>query len=373
MTTQRQIDANRLNSLKSTGPTSIEGREISRRNALKHGLSGKGIVLPEKEAEVIAQRKAEWKESFRPENELDVWLVEQVAVASVQVERCQAQEDVLREQYAGRVADHWEADRRLAAEILAEGLSKKPSLVIRQLERTPQGCDCLIERWEALGLILEHKGDWTEKQRSLALDLLGTPPELRDGPTKLDPRPGTEAKAHRAAIVAVEVKRLTHAKTALAASDTAERAAAATGVEYDVPRPLALLRRYLRSCQYRLRWALNQLRHGKPGRAGRPAAGPSPIDLGLTDEEDPAALFAALDPRSQAALSEFGALDRLMSEPPPPPPLASPAAPPPVVKPAPAPEPCPERRPAVRCVSYPDHCFVPISATSPTPAPTARR
>ena len=44
MASIRQIEANRLNAQKSCGPRDTER---SRRNALKHGLAGRGIVLPE--------------------------------------------------------------------------------------------------------------------------------------------------------------------------------------------------------------------------------------------------------------------------------------------------------------------------------------
>ncbi len=41
MASQRQIDANRRNAQRSTGPKTQAGRERSRLNALKHGLSRK--------------------------------------------------------------------------------------------------------------------------------------------------------------------------------------------------------------------------------------------------------------------------------------------------------------------------------------------
>jgi hypothetical protein len=39
MTSFRQFEANRRNALRSTGPKSLEGKRISRRNALRHGLT----------------------------------------------------------------------------------------------------------------------------------------------------------------------------------------------------------------------------------------------------------------------------------------------------------------------------------------------
>ena len=47
MASQKQIDANRLNAQKSTGPTSEEGKNKSRLNAKRDGLTGQVITLSE--------------------------------------------------------------------------------------------------------------------------------------------------------------------------------------------------------------------------------------------------------------------------------------------------------------------------------------
>ncbi len=44
MTSPRQIEANRLNALKSTGPTSANGKHVSRRNALRHGFAAETVL-----------------------------------------------------------------------------------------------------------------------------------------------------------------------------------------------------------------------------------------------------------------------------------------------------------------------------------------
>src|SRR4051794_1310350 len=113
MTTPRQIEANRRNSLHSTGPRTPEGKEQSRRNALKHGVAGAGVVLPDDEQEAVAERLAQWHSSLRPWNALEEWIAEQAAVASVQVERVQHQERTLRAELARRAEDAWDDDRRL--------------------------------------------------------------------------------------------------------------------------------------------------------------------------------------------------------------------------------------------------------------------
>ena len=46
MTSFRQLEANRQNALKSTGPKSEAGKQRSRRNALKHGFTAETVIEP---------------------------------------------------------------------------------------------------------------------------------------------------------------------------------------------------------------------------------------------------------------------------------------------------------------------------------------
>ena len=51
LTSYRQIEANRRNALKSTGPRTEAGKEISRRNAVRHGLTAETIITALEDAE----------------------------------------------------------------------------------------------------------------------------------------------------------------------------------------------------------------------------------------------------------------------------------------------------------------------------------
>ena len=46
MSSQQQIEANRLNAQKSTGPSTPEGRAAVRLNGLKYGLYAETLILP---------------------------------------------------------------------------------------------------------------------------------------------------------------------------------------------------------------------------------------------------------------------------------------------------------------------------------------
>ena len=44
MTSLKQIEANRRNALRSTGPTTVEGKQRSRCNAVRHGLTAETVI-----------------------------------------------------------------------------------------------------------------------------------------------------------------------------------------------------------------------------------------------------------------------------------------------------------------------------------------
>ena len=50
MTSVKQLKANRRNAMASTGPKTMEGKNRSRRNSFKHGLTAETIVTFHEEA-----------------------------------------------------------------------------------------------------------------------------------------------------------------------------------------------------------------------------------------------------------------------------------------------------------------------------------
>ena len=51
MTSYRQIEANRRNALRSTGPRTDAGKQVSRRNAVRHGLTAETVIGALEDAE----------------------------------------------------------------------------------------------------------------------------------------------------------------------------------------------------------------------------------------------------------------------------------------------------------------------------------
>jgi len=66
MSTLRQIEADRRNAQKSTGPTSVTGKAVSSMNALKTGIHAKSLVLPSEKLADIEQLIDEYYQSHNP-------------------------------------------------------------------------------------------------------------------------------------------------------------------------------------------------------------------------------------------------------------------------------------------------------------------
>ena len=66
MSTLRQIEANRRNAQKSTGPTSVTGKATSSMNALKTGIHAKSLVLPTENLADLQLLIDEYYQSHRP-------------------------------------------------------------------------------------------------------------------------------------------------------------------------------------------------------------------------------------------------------------------------------------------------------------------
>ena len=79
MTTQKQIQANRENAKKSTGPRTQRGKAHSRFNSRKHGLTAKTLMTVGECAGDFEALRAELVEEYDPQSHLEIELVERLA------------------------------------------------------------------------------------------------------------------------------------------------------------------------------------------------------------------------------------------------------------------------------------------------------
>ena len=208
-----RAEINRKNARKSTGPRSAEGKERSRFNAVKHGLTARTLVLPGEDPDALQLRLDGWIDSLKPKNELEHYLVDRAVRVSWQLDRADRAEvarfaarirdDEFRDTYRGVSVDVAALGRRLfwdrrgplelyphsplKDQLLAHkqprtsfsGLADDPDdpeRLLIQLERSSAGCTWLLQQWAELREILDQDLLWQPIDRFKAIRLLGRQP-----------------------------------------------------------------------------------------------------------------------------------------------------------------------------------------------------
>jgi hypothetical protein len=193
MTSQRQIEANRRNAKKSTGPRTEEGKAQSRLNAVTHGMTAEFDAIPGEEADALKARIDEWIADSRPHNEVERELIERAARASWQLERVEQAQvarltEIILKATSGK-NDEVENEvlnlgQRLFEDLASAdgfaphplGDSDDPAQIVRRLESSAPGCQWLLDRWAELGTLLQHEQPWQYPDQIKALRLLGLRP-----------------------------------------------------------------------------------------------------------------------------------------------------------------------------------------------------
>ena len=103
MVSDKQLAANRANAQKSTGPKTEEGKRRSALNALRHGLTGHVVVLPEEDLEAYQKFTAGLVASCEPVGDREIHLAQTWADFQWAINRWRTAEENLFT--LGRVAD----------------------------------------------------------------------------------------------------------------------------------------------------------------------------------------------------------------------------------------------------------------------------
>ena len=78
MSSEKQIMANRRNSLRSTGPKTARGKSKASRNALKHGIFSKWVLLSSESAREFNQLRKEVMKELAPEGALEALFADMI-------------------------------------------------------------------------------------------------------------------------------------------------------------------------------------------------------------------------------------------------------------------------------------------------------
>ncbi len=209
MTTSAQTKRNQRNAKHSTGPRTVEGKNRSRFNAVKHACTAKLVLLPAEKPAEFNERTRGFFEHFLPQNPYEVVLTEDAVYCSWQVKRCREalwthmrQKAVMGEadeqqrlenevtELSGelfRAPNGWptalprgelldaEAGNACKGKPNAAG-ELRPAGVVRRLEANLLGVGWLLNEWNALLAPIERGEGWNASERFRAMRLLGIHP-----------------------------------------------------------------------------------------------------------------------------------------------------------------------------------------------------
>ena len=92
MISQKQLEANRRNAQKSTGPKSPEGKAKSAQNSLRHGLLAKTVVADTEDRDAFEQLLTDLNEHYQPVGPMETIHVEKIAFCYWRMMRCSSHE-----------------------------------------------------------------------------------------------------------------------------------------------------------------------------------------------------------------------------------------------------------------------------------------
>ena len=87
MTSQKQIEANRRNAQKSTGPRSPEGKSIVAQNATTHGFTANTPIIPGEDPTAYGVFKSQLIKELNPQGPTEIMLVERIIDLSWRLKR----------------------------------------------------------------------------------------------------------------------------------------------------------------------------------------------------------------------------------------------------------------------------------------------
>jgi hypothetical protein len=200
------IASNRKNARKSCGPKTIEGKNIVRRNALKHGLTAKTlVVLGECEDNFQAMADAHLA-VFQPRNEVELEFCKTFTLAAWRRQRCVSAEVGVTNEHIRATQLDEETTARNAALALGERLFHRVGFwqsyldplakyrpnyrdhfgppgpveaaaqLVAELESTLEGCRFLLEHWRELKMRLNCERGWKPFEMFMCMRLTGREP-----------------------------------------------------------------------------------------------------------------------------------------------------------------------------------------------------
>ncbi len=290
---EAKLAANRRNAARSTGPRTPEGKERSRRNALKHGLTGSGVALPDEDRAEIDRRYAALQSEMSPASEAGAAFLRRFAFMTVRIERCERHETAETSKRVRHAVARFDDERLAAVEARGARIYQELATPARRLQMTPEGIDWLLKEWAILRADLLHEDGnrWTTNHRSRFDSLLGLNPggyriarimalseavlggfyhlDKSDGEGLEGPARSAWAKGELTRLIDVETDRLEEARARIDhESLAADRAQAVDRALFDPSPEMVLARKYEAATERAMYKAYKEFKQAEADFAG---------------------------------------------------------------------------------------------------------
>ncbi len=147
---QAQLESNRNNANMSTGPRTPEGKEQSRSNSYKHGLTGEGIVLPHEDAAEVDDLIDTLTAEMKPKNTQARFCIGRLALLMHKMTRGALLEGKALSFRTRHAEAEFDAARLSECDHLYSWIANEPATNARRLRRSPEGIDLLIAAIQGL-------------------------------------------------------------------------------------------------------------------------------------------------------------------------------------------------------------------------------
>jgi hypothetical protein len=204
MTSPARISANIENAKKSTGARTQAGKNRSRMNAVKHGMTARIVLLAHESVDEFRSQAKGWFDVLQPRDRLELTMAERAVYASWQLNRlvrarsaqvCLKAHTRAEDERARRKLEVTELGMELLrapkgqaavspfAEPASDGNKSEkartseeaahPVMLVLRLSSSLAGCKWLLARWQELKETLEQQLDWGAPERFRLFRLLG--------------------------------------------------------------------------------------------------------------------------------------------------------------------------------------------------------
>ncbi len=144
MRSEKQREASRINGAKSRGPTSPEGKDVSKFNGVTHGLCAVHLILPGEDPAAFDAELQAWFNDWPPATHTRAVLVQRAAIASWRLNRAVKAETAWLGRRAELAGDAFDFERFNRADRAVSRAATDPGGALSLLEMDATGIDRII-------------------------------------------------------------------------------------------------------------------------------------------------------------------------------------------------------------------------------------